>query len=92
MTYRDCVYPVVHITFVRQQVAVVEYLRDNHLHLFGDGHCDSPDYSAEYATYSLINSATHKAPVYYAQILPITVVWEKFDVKKFSPLVRPDEN
>ena len=41
-----------------------------YIHLSGDGHCDSPEYSAEYATYSLINSATHKVPVYYAQIFP----------------------
>ena len=54
MTYRDCVYPFVHTTYVRQQEAVVECLRDNHLHLSGDGHCDSPEYIAKYATYSLI--------------------------------------
>ena len=68
MTYRDCVYPFVHITYVRQEEAVIECLKDNHLHLSGDGHCDNPEYSAEYAIYSLINSATHKALVHYAQI------------------------
>ena len=67
MTYRGCVYRVVHITYVRQEKAVVECLRDNHLLLSGYGHCDSPEYIAKYATYSLINSAPHKAPVYYAQ-------------------------
>ena len=55
---RDCVYPVVHTTYVRQQEAVVEYLWGNQLHLSGDGHCDSPGYSAKYATYSLVDSAT----------------------------------
>ena len=44
-------YPVVHTTYVRQQEAVVEYLRSNQLHLSSDGHCDSPGYSARYATY-----------------------------------------
>ena len=39
-------YPVVHTTYIRQQEAVVEYLRDNRLHLSGDGRCDSPGYSA----------------------------------------------
>ena len=52
-------YPVVHTTYVRQQEAVVEYLRDNQLHLSGDGCCDSPRYSAIYATYSLMDSATN---------------------------------
>ena len=55
---KDCVYPVVHTTYIRQQEAVVEYLRDNWLHLSGDGRCDSPGYSAKYATYSLMDSAT----------------------------------
>ena len=55
---RDYVYPVVHTTYVRQQEAVVEYLRGNQLHLSGDGRCDSPGYSAKYATYSLMDSAT----------------------------------
>ena len=51
-------YPVVHTTYVRQQEAVVEYLRGNQLHLSGDGRCDSPGYSAKYVTYSLMDSAT----------------------------------
>ena len=55
---REYVYPVVHTTYVRQQEAVVEYLRGNQLHLSGDGRCDSPGYSAKYATYSLMDSAT----------------------------------
>ena len=55
---KDYVYPVVHTTYVRQQEAVIEYLRDNQLHLSGDGRCDSPGYSAKYATYSLMDSAT----------------------------------
>ena len=50
-------YPVVHTTYIRQE-AVVEYLRDNQLHLSGDGRCDSPGYSAKYATYSLMDSDT----------------------------------
>ena len=55
---RDYVYPVVQSTYVRQQEAVVEYFRDNQLHLSGDSHCDSPGYSTKYATYSLMDSAT----------------------------------
>ena len=51
-------YPVVHTTYIRQQEVVIEYLRDNQLHLSGDGHCDSPGYSAKYATYSIMDSAT----------------------------------
>ena len=54
----EYVYPVVHTTYVRQQEAVVEYLRGNQLHLSGDGRCDGPWYSAKYATYSLMDSAT----------------------------------
>ena len=42
----------------RQQEAIIEYLSDNQLYLSGDGHCDSPGYSANYATYSLTDSAT----------------------------------
>ena len=52
-------YPVVHTTYVRQQEAVVEYLRGNQLHLSGDDHFDSPGYSAKYAIYSLMDSATY---------------------------------
>ena len=51
-------YAVVHTIYVRQQEAVVEYLRGNQLHLSGDGHCDSPGYSAKCATHSLMDSAT----------------------------------
>ena len=51
-------YPIVHTTYVRQQEAVVEYLRGNQLYLSGDGHCDSPGCSAKYTTYSLMDSAT----------------------------------
>ena len=54
----DYAYPVVHITVVRQHKAVVEYLKGNQLHLFDDGCCDSPGYSAKYATYSLMESTT----------------------------------
>ena len=38
----DYLSPVVHTTYVRQQEAIVEYLRGNQLHLSGDGHCGSP--------------------------------------------------
>ena len=55
---RDYVYPVVYTTYVRQQEAVVEYLRGNQLHLSGSGRCESPGYSAKCATYSLMDSAT----------------------------------
>ena len=55
---KDYVSPVVHTTYVRQQEAIIEYLRDNQLHLSNDGCYDSPGYSAKYATYSLTDSAT----------------------------------
>ena len=55
---RDYVYHVVHTTYVRQQEAVVEYLRGNQLHLSVVGCCYSPGYNAKYATYSLMDSAT----------------------------------
>ena len=60
MTYRGimCSYPVVHTTYVRQQEAVVEYLRGNQLYLSGDGRCDGSGCSAKYVTYSLMDSAT----------------------------------
>jgi len=48
------VYPVVH---VKQQEAVVEYLRGSQLHLCGDGHCDSPGYSNKYCMYTLMDFA-----------------------------------
>ena len=54
----DYAYPVVHITVVRQHKAVVEYLKGNQLHLFDDDCCVSPGYSANYATYSLVESVT----------------------------------
>ena len=55
---KEYLYPVVHTNYVRQQEAVIEYLRGNQLHLSGDGHCDSPGYSAKYSTYTLMDSAT----------------------------------
>ena len=55
---RDYVYPIVHTTYIRQQEAIVEYLRKNRLHQSGDGHSDSSGYSAKYAIYSLMDSAT----------------------------------
>ena len=55
---KEYLYPVVHTNYVRQQEAVIEYLRGNQLHLSGDGRCDSPGYSAKYGTYALMNSTT----------------------------------
>ena len=55
---KQYLYPVVHTNYVRQQEAVIKYLRGNQLHLSGDGRCDSPGYSAKYATYTLMDSAT----------------------------------
>ena len=52
------IHTYVPLTYVSQQEVVVEYLRGNQLHLSGDGHCNSPGYSAKYATYSLMDSAT----------------------------------
>ena len=40
----------------RQEI-VIEYLRDNWLHLSGDGHCDSSGYSTKYAAFLLMDSA-----------------------------------
>ena len=34
------------------------FLRDEGLHLSGDGRCDSPGYSAKYCTYSIMNSVS----------------------------------
>ena len=42
-----------------QQDAVLEFLRGNDLNLSGDGRCDSPEYSAKYCTYTLMDSATN---------------------------------
>ena len=56
---KDYVYPGLHTTYIKQQEAVVEYLRDNWLHLSGDGHCDGPEYSPKYATYSIMDCATY---------------------------------
>ena len=39
---KDYVYPVVHTIYIRQQEVVIECLRDNQLHLSGDGHFGSP--------------------------------------------------
>ena len=55
---KDYVYPIVHTTYVRQQDAIIAYLRNNQLHLSSDGRLDSPGYSAKYATYLLMDSAT----------------------------------
>ena len=55
---KEYLYPVVHTNYIRQQEAVIEYLRGNQLHLSGDGHCDSPGYSGKYGTYTLMDSAT----------------------------------
>ena len=55
---KEYLYPVVHTNYVRQQEAVIEYLRGNQLHLSKDGGCDSPGYSAKYGTYTLMDSAT----------------------------------
>ena len=56
---KEYLYPVVHTNYVRQQEAVIEYLRGNQLHLSGDGRFDSPGYSAKYGTYTLMDSATN---------------------------------
>lgn len=58
---RDYMYPVVHTTYVRQQEVVIEYLRDNQLHLSDDGCCDSLGYSSKCATYSLIGASLNSS-------------------------------
>ena len=55
---REYLFPVIHINYIMQQDAVLEFLRGNDLKLSGDGRCDSPGYSAKYCTYSLMDSAT----------------------------------
>ena len=54
---KEYLYPVVHTNYIRQQEAVMKYLRGNQLHLYGDGHCGSPGYSAKYNTYTVMDSA-----------------------------------
>ena len=56
---KQYLYPIVHTNYVRQQEAVIEYLRGNQLHLSGDGHCDSPGYSAKYVWYLYSNGLCH---------------------------------
>ena len=52
---KDYLYPVVD---TRQQEAVGEYLREEQLHLSGDGRCNSPSIVPNMGTYSLMDSAT----------------------------------
>ena len=55
---KEYLFPVIHTNYVMQQDAVLEFLRGNDLKLFGDGRYNSPEYSAKYCTYSLMDSAT----------------------------------
>ena len=55
---KEYLYPVVHSTYISQQEAVLAFLRDEGLHLSGDGRCDSPGYSAKYCTYSIMDSVS----------------------------------
>ena len=51
---------VVHTNYIRQQEAVIEYLRSYQLHPSGNGYCESPVYSAKYGSYTLMDSATDR--------------------------------
>ena len=42
------------LLYITQQVADIEYLRGNQLNSSGDGHHDSPGYTAKYAIDSLV--------------------------------------
>ena len=55
---KEYLYPVVHSTYLLQQEAVLAFLKDEGLHLSGDGRCDSPGYSAKYCTYSIMDSVS----------------------------------
>ena len=55
---KEYLFPVIHTNYLMQQDAVLEFLRGQHLHLSGDGRCDSPGYSARYCSYSLMDSAS----------------------------------
>ena len=65
---------------------MIEYLRGNQLHLFGDGRCDSPGYSAKYGTYTLIDSATdHILDYGLVQVLDVgSSVAMKKEIKMLS--------
>ena len=55
---KSYLYPVIHSAYLLQQQAVLVFLRDEGLHLSGDGRCDSPGYSAKYCTYSIMDSVS----------------------------------
>ena len=55
---KEYLFPVIHTNYLMQQDAVLEFLQGQHLHLSGDGRCDSPGYSAKYCSYSLKDSAS----------------------------------
>ena len=55
---KEYLFPVIHTNYLMQQDAVLEFLQGQHLHLSGDGRCDSPGYSAKYCSYSLMDSAS----------------------------------
>ena len=51
---------VVHTNYIRQQEAVIEYLRSYQLHPSGNGYFDSPVYRTKYGSYTLMDSATDR--------------------------------
>ena len=55
---KEYLYPVIHSTYILQQEAVLVFLRDEGLHLSGDGRCNSPGYSVNYCTYSIMDSVS----------------------------------
>ena len=65
---------------------MIKYLRDNQLHLSGDGRCDSPGYSANYGTYTLMDSATDLILDYsFVQISDVgsSVAMEKDGIRRY---------
>ena len=55
---KEYLFPVIHTAYVHQQEALFAFLKGKQLYLSGDGRCDSPGYSAEYCTHSLMDNAT----------------------------------
>ncbi|XP_053315685.1 uncharacterized protein LOC128483495 [Spea bombifrons] len=53
-------FPVVDLYYKKEQQANIISLKGKALCLSGDGHCDSPGFSAKYYTYSLLEEKTNK--------------------------------
>ena len=49
---------MVNETWKSHQESILQNFKDNPLHILGDGRCDSPEYSAKYCTYTLVEKDT----------------------------------